>query len=238
MHAAIAGLERVLVIAQTSNALAFAFQPTDRVFGHTLIVLPYSRHACFAAMQSQVHRHWAATFAASMKDDLRYIPSDCFETYPFPPGWESNEAPETAGREYYEHRAELMIRGDEGLTKTYNRFHDPEETDPDILRLRELHAEMDRAVLDAYGWQDIPTDCDFFLEYDDEDEDADGKPGKRKKPWRYRWPDDVRDEVLARLLDLNARRAEEERLAGPAAGRKRSARQTAESDDTAEGLFG
>ena len=37
--------------------------------------------------------------------------------------------------------------------------------------------------------------------------------GKKKKPWRYRWPDEVRDEVLARLLALNAQRAAEERIA-------------------------
>lgn len=33
---------------------------------------------------------------------------------------------------------------------------------------------------------------------------------KKKKPWRYRWPDEVRDEVLARLLALNQERYEEE----------------------------
>ena len=25
---------------------------------------------------------------------------------------------------------------------------------------------MDRAVLDADGWTDIPTDCDFLLDYE------------------------------------------------------------------------
>lgn len=34
--------------------------------------------------------------------------------------------------------------------------------------------------------------------------------GKKKLPWRYRWPDDVRDDVLARLLALNAERYGEE----------------------------
>ena len=29
-------------------------------------------------------------------------------------------------------------------------------------------------------------------------------------PWRYRWPDAIRDEVLARLLALNAERYAEE----------------------------
>ena len=48
-----------------------------------------------------------------------------------------------------------------------------------------------------------------------ESESAEESGGrKKKKPWRYRWPDEVRDEVLARLLKLNAERAEEERLTG------------------------
>ena len=51
----------------------------------------------------------------------------------------------------------LMSENGEGLTKTYNRFHEPEERDPEIMNLRDLHAAMDRAVLDAYGWSDIKT---------------------------------------------------------------------------------
>ena len=100
-----------------------------------------------------------------------------------------------------------MIRNNEGLTKTYNRFHDPDERSPDILKLRELHAAMDRAVLDAYGWTDLKPACEFLLDYEeDEDEDESGRGPRRKKPWRYRWPDDFRDEVLARLLELNRQR--------------------------------
>ena len=40
----------------------------------------------------------------------------------------------------------------------------------------------------------------------------DGGSGGRghKKPWRYRWVDEDRDKVLARLLELNRTRAEEE----------------------------
>jgi hypothetical protein len=157
-----------------------------------------------------------------MKDDLRYTPSDCFETFPFPNAFDTHPALEQAGRDYYDFRAALMVKNNEGLTKTYNRFHDPDETSPDILRLRELHAAMDRAVLDAYGWTDIPTDCRFLLDYEEEEDALTPGPsprgrGGRKKPWRYRWPDEVRDEVLARLLALNAERAKEERLAGLAA---------------------
>ena len=69
-----------------------------------------------------------------------------------------------------------MVRNNEGLTKTYSRFHDPDERSPDILRLRELHAAMDRAVLDAYGWTDLKPTCEFLLDYEEgEDDDESGE---------------------------------------------------------------
>ena len=118
-----------------------------------------------------------------------------------------------------------MVHNNEGLTKTYNRFHDPDEITDDIARLRELHAVMDMAVLRAYGWADLVPQCkcEFLLDYEDDDEDYDsGKTKKRKKPYRYRWPDEVRDEVLARLLKLNAERAEQERVLGMTTNRSRT----------------
>ena len=161
-----------------------------------------------------------------MKDDLRYTPSDCFETFPFPENWENHPVLEKVGKTYYEFRADLMVKNNEGLTKTYNRFHDPNEKSPDILKLRELHAAMDRAVLDAYGWKDIKTDCEFILDYEIDEEEW----GDKKKPYRYRWPDEVRDEVLARLLELNAERAKEEARSGAKAIKKTKGRKSKKKD--------
>ena len=100
-----------------------------------------------------------------------------------------------------------MIRNNEGLTKTYNRFHARHDRSAEIEQLRDLHASMDRAVLDAYGWSDIPTDCEFLLDYPIDEAEWSNK----RKPYRYRWPDEIGDEVLARLLELNAQRDAEER---------------------------
>jgi hypothetical protein len=146
---------------------------------------------------------------------------------------------QAAGKEYYEFRAALMVRNNEGLTKTYNRFHDPNERSPDIFKLRELHAAMDRAVLDAYGWTDLQPTCEFLLDYEEEEDEEESGGRQRKKPWRYRWPDDFRDEVLARLLELNKQRAEQEALAGTAANalRKTGRRRAAPKDDGPR-LFG
>jgi hypothetical protein len=218
LQRALGGLERVLVIPQTSNVQGLAFLPPTPVFAHTLVVFPLAKYAGFAVLQSRCHTVWSAFFGPTMKDDLRYTPSDCFETFPFPESWEILSALEAVGKAYYEFRAGLMVKKNEGLTKTYNHFHDPERRyDPEIMKLHELHAAMDRAVLDAYGWSDIPTECKFLFDYEIDEEEW----GDRKKPYRYRWPDEGRDEVLARLLELNAKRAQEEARSGVAATRTR-----------------
>ena len=208
LYTAIGCLKRVLAISRVSQAGAFVFLQTGMVYSEQLVIFAFDTWNAAAVLQSRVHDTWARFFSSSMKDDLRYTPSDCFETFPFPNAWESLEPLEAAGGEYYNFRSALMIRNGEGLTATYNRFHDPNERDSESFALRELHAAIDRSVLDAYGWTDIPIACEFLLDYDPDEEGS----GSRKKPWRCRWPDGVRDEVLARLLALNAERAEAERL--------------------------
>ena len=221
LYLAISGTSRSLVVnCGATPHYAIAILPSDMVFAHSLIVFPFETYAAFCALQARPHEMWARFFGSSLEERLRYTPTDCFETFPFPPQWTTRPSLERAGRKYYEHRAQLMVQNNEGLTKTYNRFHDPDEGDPAIRRLRELHDAMDRAVLAAYGWTDVPTDCQFILDYEEEEVDED-RPSRRRRPWRYRWPDEVRDKVLARLLVLNAERAaeEEEARKAVAAGR-------------------
>lgn len=66
---------------------------------------------------------------------------------------------------------------------------------------------MDRAVLDAYGWTDIATECEFLPEHETDNR---RRTASTNAAARCRWPNGVRDEVLARLLELNAERAREE----------------------------
>jgi hypothetical protein len=203
-------INSVIVCSQTSKYRTFTRVSTGIVFSTKVVVFTFDKLNLFTLLHSRIHELWALYFGSSLEDRPVYTPSDCFETFPFPPNWESDPRLEEAGRVYYEFRAALMVRKDEGLTKTYNRFHDPNERDPDILKLRALHADMDRAVLAAYGWTDIATDCDFYLDYEIDE----ATWGDKKKPYRYRFPDAVRDDLLARLLDLNQARYREEVAAG------------------------
>jgi hypothetical protein len=218
LYRAMVGLERVLIVARVSKTCAFTFVTTGQVLNEKIVVFPFDRCGLFGLLQSRVHETWARFFSATLKDDLQYTPTDCFETFPFPHDWQSSAELERVGQAYYQFRADLMVKNNQGLTATYNRFHDPDESGPEILELRRLHAVMDWKVIDAYGWADIRPTYEFLLDYEDDEDPDDEGPRRRKKPWRYRWPDGTRDEVLARLLALNRERAQQEKLAGLPSG--------------------
>ena len=196
---AIAPLARCLVNSQVSKYLVFAFQPTDRVFAHTLNICAFEDHAHFAVLQSRIHEPWARLLSSTMRNDLRYAASDCFETFPFPcdDALGARSATERAGNALYETRAEYMIHTHQGLTQTYNKQKDQLCMDASIVELRRLDEAMDRAILGAYNW-DIAVPPYGTPASDDEQLELD----------RFN------DAVINRLFALNAERADDERHAG------------------------
>jgi hypothetical protein len=262
LYRALRVCDRVLVIPRVSMRYAPAVICAGSVFSEQLVVFPIANWTYLLPLFTQVHELWftfrASTFGSA--DAPRYASNDIFETFPFPPALLDSTANDPAqestrqnlesiGERYHKFRAQLMVANNEGLTSTYNRFHDPAETSSDLLELRILHGEMDQAVLNAYCWSDVAppgplnSPCGFGLDYLDLEDDAQlpdalqeridsgelffweadvacafeaqiraygAVKGKKKLPWRYRWPDDVRDDVLARLLALNAERYGEE----------------------------
>ena len=93
-----------------------------------------------------------------MKTDLRFAPSDAIETFPFP-----KEVEDLArfGEGYLKARREIMSADGIGLTKLYNRFHNPEDRDSRLERLRKMLCEIDVAVARIYGWTDLELSHDF-----------------------------------------------------------------------------
>jgi hypothetical protein len=207
LYSAIAPLEHVLLTPRVSSSPNFAAVPNGVVFNEKTIVFSFSSLGPFACLQSRPHEIWLRAFTSTLKDDLNYAPSDCFMNFPFPAHFESNPSLEGIGKAYHALRARLMIERNEGLTKTYNRFHARGEKAADIAHLRNLHHEMDVTVLRAYGWDDLADAAlpEFLEQPADE--------GKTPKT-RFDWPDQLKGEVLARLLALNAERAAAEKAAG------------------------
>jgi len=192
LYRTITNMERVLVIPETTKFCAFSLCPINVVFSHMTKVVSLGRASDFAILGSTLHEEWARCYSSTLETRLKYIISDAFETFCFPP-YDKSLTP--IGKSYDEQRRQVMLSRQEGLTKTYNRFHSPDESAADIQKLRDLHIEMDQVVAAAYGWTDLDLGHGFH----------DTKQGTR-----FTISESARREVLARLLKLNHERYAEE----------------------------
>jgi hypothetical protein len=191
-------------IARLSTHYAWRLVPAEILPTEQIVCVAPGSMAVFSQLQSRIHEVWARFFVSTFEDRLRYTPSRCFATFPFHGAGEAYPELEAAGQAYHDHRAAMMMARSEGMTEIYNLFHDRRDKASDIVRLRALHVAMDRAVLHAYGWDDLAAHADSqFLDETNEDDP--------KYQGRLFWPAEFRDEVLGRQLALNAERAATER---------------------------
>lgn len=121
-------MERVLVVAQVSKTLGFVFVNTQQVISMMCIALIFENYSVFGMLQSTIHKEWVNKYASALKSDIRYTPSDVFETFPFPKYYSSilEQKLEYLGEQYHESRKSIMLTIQMGLTKTYNLFHTKE----------------------------------------------------------------------------------------------------------------
>lgn len=220
LTAALNPLKRCFVTANTTKYLNFSALPSDWIISHPQNVFTTDRWDLYAIVQSTLHEVWARKYSGALKQDLRYSPSKCFDTFPFPPGLWQTANPDLAetGEHYHEHRRSLMRQLWLGLTDIYNLFHrrdltpehiakvskkSPEEVKvgyQGILELRNLHRQLDNAILDAYDWSDLDLGHDFHeVETLAENDRV-----------RYTISPTARKEILKRLLALNHQRAAEQ----------------------------
>ncbi|MDP5306214.1 Eco57I restriction-modification methylase domain-containing protein [Paracoccus spongiarum] len=183
----------VLVAVQTTKYLSLGMQPNTSVFSHATNVFAIESFGYFCVMNSALHSEWVRTHSSSLETRLRYIPSDCFETFPFP---DISEHLERLGNAFHGERLQAMRDTRCGITRLYNSYHDPEATAECIQVLRESQTGIDEAVLQAYGWSDINLRHDFY--------DVEYLPENDRR--RFTICDEARVELLARLSKLNQRR--------------------------------
>nr|WP_244942131.1 BREX-1 system adenine-specific DNA-methyltransferase PglX [Streptomyces coelicoflavus] len=157
LYGAIDALSECIVIARVSKVAMPAIVPTGQVFSEQLVVIASADPALFALLSSAPHYWWALDRSSTMKGDLRYTPTDVFETLarPVPTGYLR-----TTGTRLNDRRREVMLARRVGLTGIYNLVHDPECRDEDIAELRRIHEEIDRATIEAYGWGDLLDDSE------------------------------------------------------------------------------
>ena len=194
-------MNRVLVVPRVSKYLISNLQTNEFVFSDATVTFAYWKYADLALIQSTVHEVWTRKQASSLETRLRYTPTDVFDTFPLPIDRESLEA---LGKSYSVARCDLAKSAQIGLTKLYNRFHDPDDQDTQIEELRGLHQEIDFAVAQSYGWYDLEFDHRFHkVPYLPESDRI-----------RFTISEPARIEVLRRLSELNRQRYTEEVAAG------------------------
>ncbi|WP_240432957.1 Eco57I restriction-modification methylase domain-containing protein [Taibaiella koreensis] len=153
LYETISQLDQVMAVALTSKTVAITLLPSNQVFSHSLGLFAYNDFASFCVIQSTIHNIWAWLYGSSMKSDLRYTPSVCFETFPFPLKVSDKyiEQMKFIGNNYYGARKTLMKEAQIGLTKVYNLFH--------AKKLQKINGEeksfTDNSFLKEFGKESI-----------------------------------------------------------------------------------
>jgi hypothetical protein len=216
MYSRLRALSRCFLIARTTKYFNLTCAKTDIIFSEATKVFLTDRWDLYAVVQSTIHEVWARKYSGALKQDLRYSPSKCFDTFPFPAGQWQIPKPEiaTIGERYHEHRRTTMLQLWLGLTAIYNLLHtrdltpemvakvsgkptaEAESGHRAILQLRDLHRELDQAVLAAYGWTDLDLGHDFH--------EVETLPENDRV--RYTISPAARKELLKRFLTLNHQR--------------------------------
>lgn len=189
LRKAIADLDEVLVITIVSRTIMPVRVSTRQVYSTALVVFATDSFSEQAVLSANLHQMWAIKFGSGMRSDPRYTPSDVFETFPRP---RATNRLATAGRTLHEERREIMLRRQLGLTDLYNMLNNPAISDSDVARMRDIHVELDEAVLAAYRWDDIALDHGFHT---------------YRQMERFTVSPAARVEITDRLLEENQHRA-------------------------------
>lgn len=198
---ALEGIKRYIATVETAKHRVFVFLDSDVVPDNMLIAIALENAYFLGILSSKAHVAWALAAGGRLGvgNDPRYNKTRCFDPFPFPvPTPEQEQKIRELGERLDAHRKRVQSQHpDVTITGMYNlleklrrgeAFTDADRTYNDkalVSTLKQIHDELDVAVLAAYGWQDLTAN------------------GTIK--------DGIDEIILERLVALNADRAAEER---------------------------
>ena len=124
--------------------VAHAFRPDS-----SLTAFAFNDDYSFGILQSNTHWQWFVAKCSKLKSDFRYTPESVFDTFPWPqsPAAKLVTAVAEAGREVRRVRDEALKKVKGGLRAVYRTLELPGKNP-----LKDAHAELDAAALEAYGF--------------------------------------------------------------------------------------
>ncbi len=165
---ALAGLQRYISTVETSKHRFFVFLDASVLPDNKLVNIALDDAYFLGILSSRAHLAWALASGGWMGvgNDPVYVKTRCFEPFPFPDPTDSQRIRIRALGEsldaHRKRRQELFL--DLTITGMYNvleklRAAEPLTGDERTIHehglvsvLREIHDELDAAVLEAYGW--------------------------------------------------------------------------------------
>jgi hypothetical protein len=157
LRAALAPLERY--IAGTRHGVRFYYVWCDpwTMASDATVVFAFSDYFSLGVLSSSAHIRWGALQGSTLEDRDRYTPRTSFGTFPWPAASaEARTEIAEIARSLVTRRSDICAEEQIGLTKLYNLMEEGAFVD-----LRELHRQLDTAVVAAYGWpRSISQDAD------------------------------------------------------------------------------
>ena len=199
---ALEGLPRFVGTVETAKHRFFQFLDAAVLPEHKVLALALDDAYHLGVLSSQVHGEWALAAGGRLGvgNDPVYNATKCFQPFPFPLATpEHVEDIRQLGEAIDAHRKAQQQKTGVGLTDLYNAVDalragrdltakENRAADDGLAHtLLDLHRQLDRAVLAAYGWDDLAG--------------PDGRPAEAPA---------FRAAVLDRLVALNAERRAEE----------------------------
>ncbi|GAB6389993.1 hypothetical protein STUTZSP0542_35320 [Stutzerimonas marianensis] len=208
------GLTCYIATIETAKHRFFTRLPSQDAPDSTLVTFGLSDALHLGLLSSRLHIIWALAAGGRLGvgNDPRYNKTRCFEAFPFPAASpEEQEKIRNLAERLDAHRKRQQTQHPElTLTGMYNvleKLRSGEALNAKdkaiheqglVSMLRELHDELDRTVFAAYGWDDLAAQLV-------------GKPGATTPlPDKPETQAEAEEELLRRLVALNAERAAEE----------------------------
>ena len=165
MREGLKGLCRYIVTPTTAKHRLFVWLSAAVLPDHSLIAIARDDDYTFGVLHSRFHEVWARAMGTQLREaesGMRYTPTTCFETFPFP---EPDDAQRAAITEAAARLNDLRERWlnppnmatDDLKGRTLTNLYNWRPT-----WLANVHADLDAAVAAAYGWPADLSDAEIL----------------------------------------------------------------------------
>ena len=146
-----AGLDRYIALTRTSSEKrgpVFSFVSGEFRVSDSIVAFPFSDDYSLGILQSSVHEIWFRERCTTLETRLTYTSEAVFDSFPWPqhPEQEPIDRVTRATTAIVAYRADAFRQG-ASLAAQYDVLRRPGKS-----KLRDLHSELNAAVLDLYGF--------------------------------------------------------------------------------------